>query len=83
MSLERGEAHRIQVRAMRDWLRWLGAASPGARVLEAEGVTASVVPKVPTRSIVNGVVYGTAPELEAALPELANSYEEAGVAAWT
>ena len=83
MSLERGEARRIQVRAMSDWLRWLGAASPGARVLEAEGVTASVVPTVPARSIVNGVVYETAPELEAALAGLAEGYEEAGVVAWT
>ena len=37
---------------MRDWLRWLGAASAGASVTEADGVTASLVPVVPDRSIV-------------------------------
>lgn len=83
MTIERGEAHRIQVRAMRDWLRWLGAASDGARALELPGVTASVVPVVPERSIANGVAYATPAELEAAHHDLVAAYADAGIRAWT
>jgi ribosomal protein S18 acetylase RimI-like enzyme len=78
-----GAEHGIQVRAMRDWLRWLGAASPGARTIERDGVTAAVVPAVPQRSIANGVVFETAADLASAYDDLASTYDEAGVAAWT
>ena len=79
----RAQAHGIQVRAMRDWLRWLGSASPNARVVDAEGVTASVVPAVPERSIANGVVYASRDELAAAHDDLTAVYRDAGVVAWT
>lgn len=79
----RSESLQIQLRAMRDWLRWLGAASAGASVTEADGVTASIVPVVPDRSIVNGVVYESHEALAAAHDDLAAAYREAGVRAWT
>lgn len=82
-GIDRDEAHAIQVRAMRDWLRWLGAASAGARTVDREGLTASVVPVVPERSIANGVVYERGEDLIAAYDELEAAYGEAGVAAWT
>lgn len=78
-----GAEHAIQVSAMRDWLRWLGAASPGARTVEHDGVTAAVVPAVPQRSIANGVVFETAADLASAYDDLASTYDDAGVAAWT
>lgn len=82
-GIDRDEAHAIQVRAMRDWLRWLGGASAGARTVDHEGLTASVVPAVPERSIANGVVYERGDDLTAAYDELEAAYQEAGVAAWT
>lgn len=68
---------------MRDFLRWLGSASPGARVLELPGVTASIVPAVPGRSIVNGVAFETSEQLAAALDGLEAAYRDAGIGAWT
>lgn len=82
-GMDRDEAHAIQVRAMRDWLRWLGSASAGARTVERTGLTASVVPAVPERSIANGVVYERGDDLIAAYEELRAAYDDAGVAAWT
>jgi GNAT superfamily N-acetyltransferase len=58
-----------------------GAAD--TRVLELDGVTASVVSGAPDRSVVNAVVYDRPAALEAALDELAAAYEDAGVRAWT
>ncbi len=81
--MKRDEVAAIQVRALTHWLRWLGAASPGAFVVEQEGVTASVVPALPERSIANGVAFASAADLEHAYDEVAAAYESAGVAAWT
>ncbi len=72
----------IQNRALRDLLRWLGGASAGAAVWEAPGVTAAVVPATPQRSIINSVAYEDAASLGAAYDRLADTYADAGVAAW-
>jgi GNAT superfamily N-acetyltransferase len=62
----------------------LGArGAPDSRLLELEGVIASVIPATPERSVMNAVVYDRTEALEAALDELATAYEEAGVRAWT
>ena len=68
---------------LRQFYRLVGRASPESRVVELQGVTASVVPATPERSVVNSVVYDTATNLEHALAELASEYERAGVLAWT
>ena len=47
------------------------------------GVTACVSPARPERSVVNSVVYDDAEALIAAIPALAVTYEDAGIAAWT
>ena len=66
-----------------EMLRWIGAASPGASVLELAGVLGAVVPATPDRSVFNSLVYEDAAALERALPEIAAAYEAAGVRAWT
>ena len=71
-----------QRRGLRDSLRWLGGASPGAAVWEAAGVTAAIVPAVPERSIINSVVYDDAGALDAAYDGLVDAYAAAGVVAW-
>jgi GNAT superfamily N-acetyltransferase len=72
-----------QYASLRQFCRLMGGASPGAHVVERDGVTAAVVPAAPDRSVVNSVAYARADELERALPELAAAYEAAGVRAWT
>jgi GNAT superfamily N-acetyltransferase len=73
-----------QLRSQREMYRAMGSASPGARVVEADGgVLAAVVPARPDRSVVNAVVYEDGAALVAARDTLAAVYAEAGVVAWT
>jgi GNAT superfamily N-acetyltransferase len=67
---------------MRTWLRLVGRASQGARVVERDGVTAAVVPAAPERAVVNSVVYDDAAGLAAAYDEVAAAYADIG-AVWT
>jgi GNAT superfamily N-acetyltransferase len=53
-----------------------------SRLIHHQGLTAAVVPATPARSIFNGVVYDDEQALADALPELAETYEAAGVRAW-
>jgi GNAT superfamily N-acetyltransferase len=57
--------------------------SDGAHLAEFPGVTAAVVPSCPERSVVNSVGYERAPDLEAALEDVAAAYDRAGIHAWT
>ena len=59
------------------------AASEGGRLLELDGVLAGVTPAVPERSVANSVVYRDERALERALGVLAETYDQAGVLAWT
>jgi GNAT superfamily N-acetyltransferase len=68
---------------MRAFYRLLGERSPGAAVLEREGLLAAIVPSCPNRSIVNAVVYERAEDLAANGEDLRAAYREAGVRAWT
>ena len=65
------------------FLRMLATAGEDARMVEPEGVLATVVPLCPERSVVNGVVYDDARRLEAAYPQLEELYADAGIEAWT
>jgi GNAT superfamily N-acetyltransferase len=67
---------------MRHWLRLVGSASPGARVLERDGVVAAVVPAATERAVVNSVLYESAAGLEKAYDVVAAAYAEIG-AVWT
>jgi len=62
--------------------RAVPSASEG-RCLELDGVLAGITPAVPERSLPNSVLYRTEDALIAALPQLAEAYEAAGVLAWT
>jgi GNAT superfamily N-acetyltransferase len=67
---------------MRQWFGLVGRASPGARVLERDGVIASVVPAATERAVVNSVLYDDSAGLAQAYDEVAEAYAEIG-AAWT
>jgi GNAT superfamily N-acetyltransferase len=64
-------------------VRGLAAGGSGARLFERDGVVASIVPASPERSVVNSLFYADAAGLAVAYGDLASSYEEAGVRAWT
>jgi ribosomal protein S18 acetylase RimI-like enzyme len=67
---------------MRQWLRMVGRGSPGARVIERDGVTAAVVPAATERAVVNSALYEDVAGLAAAYDEVAAAYAEIG-AVWT
>ena len=69
--------------ALMSFVRLVGGGAGTSQVLEPRGVTASVVPAIPDRSIVNSVAYRDADALEAAIDDLAAAYEDAGIQAWT
>lgn len=69
--------------ALMSFIRLVGGGAESSRVLEPEGVTASVVPAIPDRSIVNSVAYRDTDALAAALEDLAAEYDSAGIDAWT
>jgi N-acetylglutamate synthase-like GNAT family acetyltransferase len=64
------------VGSMRQWLRMIGSSSPGARVIERDSVTASVVPVAPEHAVVNSALYADADGLAAAYDHLAATYAE-------
>jgi GNAT superfamily N-acetyltransferase len=67
---------------MREFNRLLCESAPGGRLLERDGVLATVIPVTPERSAMNSVVYRRAGALAVILDELAAAYDEAGVEAW-
>jgi GNAT superfamily N-acetyltransferase len=69
--------------ALMSFARLTGAGGGDSRVIERDGVVASVAPAVPHASIVNSVAYRDTDALAACLDELALAYDESGVRAWT
>jgi GNAT superfamily N-acetyltransferase len=67
---------------LRQWVRMVGRASAGARVIDRDGVTAAVVPAARERAVVNSVLYDEAAGLAAAYDEVEAAYAEIG-AVWT
>jgi GNAT superfamily N-acetyltransferase len=69
--------------ALKSFIRLVGGGAGTSQVLEHPGVTASVVPSIPDRSIVNSVAYNDTASLEAAMEDLTAAYDDAGIQAWT
>jgi GNAT superfamily N-acetyltransferase len=76
-------AYERMLRSMRRTAELQQHGAPGSRTLHLDGVTAAITPAAPDRSVVNDVVVEDFSKLEAALPELAAAYDDAGVRAWT
>ena len=70
-------------RSMAHVWRTLAVGSRGARLVELDGVMAAVVPAIPERSVFNSVLYDRPEQLARVRDELARTYEDAGVRAWT
>jgi GNAT superfamily N-acetyltransferase len=73
----------LQRRSLTAFVRMLAAGAERSSLFERDGVSASIVPAVPERSVINSVVYRDARSLGAAIDALARAYDEAGVDAWT
>lgn len=58
-------------------------SSSGGRFVRGDGVYAAIVPATPHRSVMNSVIYSDREAMLASLDELARTYDEAGVEAWT
>jgi GNAT superfamily N-acetyltransferase len=69
--------------SLRDFVTSFATATPGGSAFELGGVSGGIVPAMADRSVVNSVVYSDPAELEQRLPEIATTYAEAGIAAWT
>jgi GNAT superfamily N-acetyltransferase len=69
--------------SMRAFFPSVADSTDGYRVVELDGVLATVTPVVADSSLPNSVVYETEDRLVAALDELARIYDDAGVRAWT
>ena len=65
--------------SLAEWTRGMEGVSDGARVVEREGLVASVVPAASERSVVNSVVYEDPAALQEAYGELEAAYTDA----WT
>lgn len=75
--------HLRTLASMEPFWRTIVAQSPGASLIEDDGMLAAVVPMAPNRSFFNSVMYRDPEVLTARLADLAVAYEEAGVNAWT
>lgn len=65
------------------FFRALAHGSPGARLVELDGVQATVVPARPWFGIFSSVFYEDSARLAAALPRLVDEYARSGVFAWS
>lgn len=81
-GVARGPEWEVFFRSLRHWYELVGAASPGAQVIEREGVSAFVLPAVPERSVFNAVLYRSADRLAVCTDDLTQRYEDAGIEAW-
>jgi GNAT superfamily N-acetyltransferase len=59
------------------------AVAPGAEIYERDGVVAEIVPSAPDRSVFNSVFYRDGQALIDVVDDLAATYREVGVRAWT
>jgi GNAT superfamily N-acetyltransferase len=77
------QLRRLAIDGVAAEIRCFGAGHPASRVLDLNGVLASVVPVAPDRSVFNSVRYSSPAALAAGIDELTSSYAAAGVRAWT
>ncbi|MDX6587539.1 MAG: hypothetical protein QOI31_2012 [Solirubrobacterales bacterium] len=83
MTLTHDEVQRRQVDFIRGFIQWLGSTSPDSAEWERPGVSAAIVPAAAERSIMNSVMAEGAEHLASAYDELAQTYRDAGIQAWT
>src|SRR3954463_12458955 len=81
--MEQRAAFAMMQRSMRRTGELLPGGGPDSRVLQLEGISASITPAAPHRSVLNGVVVEDFARLPDQLNTIAAAYEAASVKAWT
>jgi GNAT superfamily N-acetyltransferase len=77
------ELRRRAIAGVRDEVEAFGSGHPDSRLIERDGLLASVTPATPQRSLFNSVYYEDATVLRADLDALGGLYDAAGIDAWT
>jgi len=82
--IDDSELRRRAIEGVRDEVEAFGSGgAPGSRLVRREGLLASVVPAAPQRSLFNSVHYDDPVVLAAEVDALRETYDAAGVDAWT
>jgi GNAT superfamily N-acetyltransferase len=82
-SIDEKELRRRAIAGVRDEVVAFGSGAPDSRLIRLDGLLASVMPASPQRSLFNSVVYDDAAVLAREYESLAETYDVAGIAAWT
>jgi GNAT superfamily N-acetyltransferase len=81
--LDERELRRRAIEGVRDEVEAFGSAAPGSKLIRHDGLTASVVPASPQRSLFNSVYFDQPAALAENADLLAEAYDAHGVRAWT
>ena len=82
-GLDQAELRRRAVHGVAEEIAVFGAGAPDSRLIQRDGLVASVVPSTPQRSIFNSVFHTDPAALNTEVDDLATAYDDAGVCAWT
>jgi GNAT superfamily N-acetyltransferase len=81
--IEESELRRRAIAGLRDEVEAFGSGAPTSRLIRGEGFLASVTPATPRRSLFNSFHYDEPVALTREYEAMAETYEGAGVRAWT
>lgn len=81
--IDEQELRRRAIEGVRQEAIAFGSGSPSSRLIQRQGLIASVTPAAPQRSLFNSVYYEDPVALRREIEALAETYEAAGVSAWT
>jgi GNAT superfamily N-acetyltransferase len=81
--IDEQELRRRAIEGVREEAVAFGSGNPSSRLVEREGLIASVTPAAPRRSLFNSVYYEDPTALREEIDALAEIYDAAGVGAWT
>jgi GNAT superfamily N-acetyltransferase len=80
---EEAELRRRAIAGVREEVGVFGSGAPQSRLIEREGLLASVAPASPQRSLFNSVYYDDPAVLAKEVEALGEDYDSSGVHAWT
>jgi GNAT superfamily N-acetyltransferase len=81
--IDEGELRRRAIAGIRDEVEAFGSGAPSSRLIRQEALLVSVTPATPHRSLFNSVYYEDPVALNREYEALVETYEAAGVRAWT
>ena len=81
--IDEKELRRRAIEGVREEAVAFGSGNPSSKLIERDGLIASVTPAAPQRSLFNSVYYEDPGALREEIDALAEIYDAAGVRAWT